>query len=317
MQRSNKYSETLRRLNIVLRRLATNGVVFTKNLSEEFEVSIRTIQKDIRFLQEHFPIEKGAIRGSYRFKRGFTLHESELDHEEMVVLLFSLKPLEASEHLREIGEEIIKKTLRQKYGETPMIVKGEGIEDFDLESWRNKRLLEAIEKRRVVYAIDKEGDETEIEPYKIINFEGIWYLFGRDLQCRKLDIWMLADIEKIQHSHESFHLDEKAIEKTIEEKVHSPWYEEGSAFDVIVKVSPKIAHYFRLRPLIKTQRILDEEIDGSMKILFRVTHDEDIDNLVKAWLPDIEVLEPHRYREKLLSELQSYLKRMEDGGRAS
>jgi len=39
-----------------------------------------------------------------------------------------------------------------------------------------------------------------------------------------------------------------------------------------------------------------------------VSHDEDIDNIIKGWIPHVEILEPVRFREKMLNELKNYLK---------
>ena len=36
-------------------------------------------------------------------------------------------------------------------------------------------------------------------------------------------------------------------------------------------------------------------------------NDEDIDNIIKSWLPHIEIIEPIRFKEKLKNELKDYL----------
>jgi len=56
-----------------------------------------------------------------------------------------------------------------------------------------------------------------------------------------------------------------------------------------------------------TQNILEEKSCGSLIVEFKVTHYEDIDNIIKAWLPDIRILEPISYKEKFEQELKSYL----------
>jgi len=42
-----------------------------------------------------------------------------------------------------------------------------------------------------------------------------------------------------------------------------------------------------------------------------VSHDEDIDNIIKGWIPHVEILEPVRFREKMLGELREYVKKLE------
>ena len=78
-------------------------------------------------------------------------------------------------------------------------------------------------------------------------------------------------------------------------------------FEVTVKVGPKIAEFFRLRKHLSSQEILEEFEDGSLLISFDVSTDEDVDNLIKSWLPDIEVVTPQRFRNRIAKELEMYL----------
>ncbi|WP_457596796.1 helix-turn-helix transcriptional regulator [Hydrogenimonas sp.] len=303
------YSVTLKRLYDILRRMDGGQAVDTSELADEFGVSRRTIQKNITFLKEHFPLES-AGRGRYRLKAGYSLKGTGLDEEEMLVLLFALKPLESAPHLSDIKEKIVRKSVDHAMKKTPIVLKGEGFEDLDLEQ-RRHRLLEAIEKRRVVVLIEENDDETEVEPYKILNFEGLWYLFGRDVARGRLDVWQLADIVEVQHTHASFHVDDEAIEARIETEVNSPWFEDGKRFEVRVRVGPRAADAFLLKKVLPTQRVVARDTEGGAELSFEVTHVEDIDNAIKAWLPDVEVLAPEWYRERFLRELREYLRRME------
>jgi len=61
---------------------------------------------------------------------------------------------------------------------------------------------------------------------------------------------------------------------------------------------PEIVHYFKLKNFLSSQEILEEYDDGSIIVKFDVTSDEDVDNLIKSWLPHIEILEPERLRKK-------------------
>jgi len=46
--------------------------------------------------------------------------------------------------------------------------------------------------------------------------------------------------------------------------------------------------------------------------VFEVSSDEDIDNLIKAWLPHVEILSPIRLRHQLISELKAYISQLEN-----
>ncbi|MFW2525413.1 hypothetical protein ACN5O8_06770 [Aliarcobacter butzleri] len=49
-----------------------------------------------------------------------------------------------------------------------------------------------------------------------------------------------------------------------------------------------------------------------MSIFLGSFHDEDIDNIIKSWLPHIEIIEPLRFRDKLKNELKEYLTNIEN-----
>ena len=80
-----------------------------------------------------------------------------------------------------------------------------------------------------------------------------------------------------------------------------------NTYDVKVKVYKEIAHFFEQKDFLQSQEIEEKFEDGSLIINFEISHDEDIDNIIKSWLPHIEILEPIRFRDKLKNELKEYL----------
>ena len=80
---------------------------------------------------------------------------------------------------------------------------------------------------------------------------------------------------------------------------HSAWFDDGQSFKVVVKVDKQIAIYFKQKKFLQSQHIEEELEDGSLIVSFEVSHDEDCDNIIKSWLPHIEVLEPIRFRNKI------------------
>ena len=55
------------------------------------------------------------------------------------------------------------------------------------------------------------------------------------------------------------------------------------------------------------QEIISKEEDNSLIISFQASHAEDVDNLIKSWLPHIAILEPKWLKDQLLEELGAYL----------
>jgi len=317
-----RMAQRVERVLDILARMFEGETVCTSSLAADYfphsRDGIRSIQKDFELLRTHlgFLFHKGPQRGCWRIAHRYLGKPIVLEEVEKIVLLFGLDLTEPSEHLRTISGRIEKKLLDDD--ESPIFFKGEGIEDLDMEDTDVRILQDAIAERKVVEFIDEEGERIYVEPYKIVNLEGIWYLFGRrkgisKKEKDKLDLWMLSQISSLAEiplAAEWSEKEEKAIETILEQEVHSPFFEDGSRFKVKVRVAPSIAHQFEKKAFLRTQEIVSREPDGSIIVRFTVTHDEDVDNLIKSWLPDIEVLEPKRFRNRIARELEDYLRRV-------
>ncbi len=317
MTNSERRYNALERKMQILARLNDRGQVSVRDLAEEFGVTVRTIQNDLKDLRDlmRYPVEAIGKSGHWRFKPGFKLTSSSLSAQEKVILLLALDKLDKSEKLETLIEGL-KEKLMPRYerleNERPLQIKTSGLEDYDPQKGVQWRLEQAIEERQVMRIGAHDGHESIVEPYKILNFDDVddmWYLFGKNRETQKLDLWLLDDIEKVEHAGESFYVSEASVVRWIEERVHSPQFEDGERFDVVVRIDPKIAHVFGVKKL-STQETVEIEPDGTLWLRFEVSHIEDVDNLVKSWLPDIEVIEPVWYREKLAKELKEYLERL-------
>ena len=139
-----------------------------------------------------------------------------------------------------------------------------------------------------------------VEPYRLVNFDGIWYLYGRDKEER-IDndhkTWMLKDIDKVEIYYDNTHSTSDAeIDKDLEE-AHSANFVVDTAFDVKLRVSANIADIFRQRNHLPKQHSTLQE-DGTLIVISTISTYADIDPEIKSWLPYIEILEPLSYREK-------------------
>lgn len=298
------YDKTLTRLISILSMLSLNRLPNTKELAEEFNVTTRTIQKDIYTrLYNFFPIEKDA-QGRFKFIDGFALDKSLLDSEEMILVSLGLAQFHHVKDFDHLSHSIVQKLLYPKMF-NPYFIKHNPIEPLDTSSKMIHRLREAIEEKHIVTMTFAQS-KVDVEPYKIANFDGFWYLFGKDIKTEKIKTFMISKIEKLDYTSNRYEVSYTHIDKTLG-NTHSAWFDDGEGFEVLIKVYPEIAHYFKQKSFLVSQEIIDEYEDGSLHISFEVTHDEDIDNMIKAWLPHIEVLKPERFRSKIIDELEAYI----------
>lgn len=294
----------LTRLVIILQKLSNNELPTRKELMEEFNVSSKTIQRDINERLCYFPIEENSLK-QLKFIDGFSLNKTNLKENEMLFIYLSLSQIkDINNNFEKITYDIFTKLLTPTFN-SPYHIKANTFESIDMDSPLLNNIEKAIAfKNRLILKLEKRN--IEIEPYKVVSFDGIWYLFGKDLADEKIKTVFIHEIIDMIIKSEKFKLN-KPIDSILE-NVHSAWFEDGNYIEIKVKVNSKIAFNFKLRNILPSQKILEEFDDGSLLIQFGVSTEEDIDNILKAWIPDIEIISPQKYRDSFVKELKEYIK---------
>ncbi len=297
------HDTTVTRLILILSKLDENDRPTQHELAEEFGVSLRTIQRDVGERLTYFPIEK-TKEGNLFFTEGFSLKRTSFEDLEMVLLSLSLSMvMDISPKFSKSAHSLLGKLLVPDY-KTPYMIKQEPFEKIDIDSVKMNELEFAIQNKRHT-TIKIKDMEFCVEPYKIISFEEIWYLFAKESESEKIRTYFISDILHVDYLSTKF-TSKKNIDKLLE-NVHSAWFEDGVAYEVKVKILQPIAHYFKRKKYLNSQEIVKENDDGSLVVSFMVSHDEEVDNLIKSWMPDILVISPKRIRKKMLSELDVYI----------
>ncbi|KLE11425.1 hypothetical protein AF80_01615 [Aliarcobacter butzleri L355] len=301
------YDRTVTRLITILSKFSSNEVVNPKDLAQEFNVSVRTIQKDLKDkLMPNFPIYMYK-KGEYRLTEGASITKSYLTNDEMIILSLALSKFKDVSDFDKTTDKLLKKLLRPNLS-NPYFIKYEDVEDLDIDSHLIETIENAIEYSNII-EITTTIKTKIVEAYKMTNYGGIWYLFARDIQDKKIKTFMISKIKSVNITQQKHNFSKSSIEQILQ-KTHSPYYQDGNSYDVKVKVYKEIAHFFKQKDFLQSQEIEQELDDGSLIINFEISHDEDIDNIIKSWIPHIEILEPLRFKEKLKNELKEYLEKI-------
>jgi len=299
------YDPILQRLITIITKLSNNERYTTAEFAKEFNVSIKTIQNDIyKRLYNSFPITKDNL-GRFKFEDGFSLDKSILDNREMILVSLSLNCIQDnSDIFNKTSQSILQKLLYPNFF-NPYYIKKEQFESIDMNSTIIKEIETAI-KNKIIVNIGCSNNIKTVEPYKIASFDNFWYLFAKDLKDNKIKTFMLSNIKHIELTNKKYKTNQKTIDSVLE-NIHSAWFDDGQTFEVVIEVLPPITQYFLKRDFLQSQEIIEKKSNGNLIIKFEVTHDEDIDNLIKSWLPHIKVLEPTRFKNKIKKELEKYL----------
>ncbi len=300
------HDTAINRMVIILEHLSRDERYTIEEYAEQFSVSERTIYRDINERLHAFDIVKDSLK-RYKFAEGFTLDKSVLETDEMLLLTLGISQIASvNTSFEKKSFHILRKLLRPGFT-SPYYIKPELFEAIDMNSKTINTLEDAIQQTRIT-TIKYKDNSYLIEPYKITSFDGLWYLFAKERTSMKIRTFEVGRVSHATMNHQTFSSDH--VDNTLD-NVHSAWFEDGACFEVKIKVSAVIAEYFLRKKHLSTQVIEKHLDDGALIITFEVSSDEDIDNLIKAWLPHVEIVSPHRLRNKMISELKEYLLRLE------
>jgi len=299
------YDKALTRLRVILQKLNDGEALSVKELAEEFGVSVRTIQRDFNEkLVPSYPIYQDKKK--WKMKDGFKI-EKIRDIEDKIVLDIIERITDGiGGKFATKSKTLLSKIKNDEYN--PIYTKL-NIEDIS-DRLSDINLLEnAIKNKQEIncqYIYEKENYTTTIQPLKIVNFEGFWYLIAlRDNKIRK---YYFKSISNIKQTDTKFEVDTK-IDELLNNSISIWFNQEKEPFEVKLFATKVATKYFKRRKL-PTQTILSANQDGTMEFTLKITHEMEILPLVKYWIPHLHVLEPIWLRDEIKSDLEGYLKDM-------
>ncbi len=305
MSYKHDYDKILTRLVTILSRLNNGEALSIKELADEFNVSTRTIQRDLNERLISFPIYYEGKK--WRMKKGFRLEKS-TSIEDVLILEILEGFIESNRgKFSTKAKNLLSKLKNQEIN--PIYTKL-NMEDFS-EKLTDFQLLDiAIKNRQMIfcnYTFEGLKKSLKLKPLKIANYEGFWYLLAIDTKCEKLKKYYLKNISDIKISSESFEYD-RSLDIKLENAL-SIWFDESAEpFEVRLFVSAKVAKYFKRKPISKSQKIEAIHEDGSLEISVMITHKMEIIPLVKYWIPHVKLISPSNIQEEIEEDLQLYLK---------
>ena len=285
------------RLALMLVKLNQGEKLDPQALADEFNVNLRTIQRDLNERFAYLPLER--TDGLYHLHPTYLGKLSTRDVERFASLagVRGLFPSLSDDFLRDIFDAGI---------QTALLVKGHHYEDMGGKEQSFQQLEQAIIARyRIAFEYCKdEGRKpyADVEPYKLMNHKGIWYLAAKD--GGKLKTFSFAKIDRLQLSDTTFAPD-LSVDKTLVEE-DGIWLG-GDKKEIVLKIASEVASYFKRRKLIANQVIEKELEDGGLIVSAKVGHPNQVLPIVRYWIPHIRIISPEGLQAEMDRETQEYL----------
>ncbi len=283
------------RLAVILNKLNSNERFSIDDLVVEFNVTKRTIQRDLNERLSYLPIKK---ENDLFYLEEYYLGKLNFNDIKTFATLSGIKELYPS-----LKEDFLKSILDETVSKV-YLIKGHDYEDISTIKEDVKLLEDSILKLNKISFLYKDK-QREVNPYKLMNKNGIWYLLGVE-DNEILKTYSFTKINKIKTLDNSFEKDDEIIK--IIQNDDTSWFSQKQT-EVVLKVDKSISEYFKRRKVIANQSILKELEDGSLLVSCKVSFDEEILKIVRYWIPNVEIISPDSLEKKLKNSLNNYIKK--------
>lgn len=297
MRKSSKNELFAHRLVSILQKLNAGETLYIDALVTEHQTVKRTIHRDLNERLAFLPLEK-LDSNRYRLEPSY-LGKFTVGDIRRFADLACVKAM-----FSKIDQDFFAKYLLESID-----VKGvnyESIEGKQAEFDVINRAILNRERLTFYYRRVRQPNDTgkafEVEPYKMVNKNGIWYLIG--VHDTKIKVFSFTRISLPKALSKTFTPD-TAISDRIEKG--DGIYFEGVMDEVILKVDNDVAVYFTRRAVLPNQEIVKEMTDGTLIVMCKKVHEQEILPLVRFWIPHLEIVAPDTMKLKLMQQLQGYM----------
>lgn len=199
------------RLIGILSVLLQEEKVTAPELAERFEVSRRTINRDIdELLYAGIPIRTSqGMGGGISIAEGYKVDRTILTSKDMQMILAGLRSLDSVSGSRYYGQ-----LMEKIQAGSSEFISGKDSILIDLSSWYKETLAQkissiqdAIENRHILefyYYAPSGESKRSIEPYYIVFKWTSWYVYGWCLKRKDYRLFKLNRMDKVKETHKEF-----------------------------------------------------------------------------------------------------------------
>ena len=282
------------RLVLILVKL-NNGERFTvEELSSEFNVTVRTIQRDLNERLSFIPIIK---ENNHYFMESYALGKLNFKDIKNFAVISGIKSLYPM-----LDDGFISDILNIKLNNA-YLIKNQGFENIShQQDWFNK-ISAAIIKSSPIEFTYKEKKRV-VNPYKLINNQGVWYLLADENE--QLKSFTFSKIKQFSWSNESkvFTPKKEFLDKISQNDTN--WFSQ-ELIEVVLEINNTAKEYFFRKDTLPNKQILEQK-ENHFIVSTKVSYDDEILRVVKYWMPYIKIVSPVYLKKKFNNILEDYLK---------
>ena len=316
---SSTYSTLVRMTRIHQRLLSGGQYPNAKLLAKEAEVSTKTIQRDVKFMKDHWdlPISFNKSMGGYEYtEEVMDFPAIKLTEDEVFAFLIARNSTERYEgtHLREPLTRLNDKIIAQMgIKQSNRMKRVQEYVAFRPAGWsRGKyKILDDLSKacrdrRRISFDYDypRKGTQRKMKakPLRLVNHSNAWYLLLADEENKPAHFHSLSRVSKLKLHATTFEAIPFSLEKFM--KHNFGIFRGDETFEVKVIFDAYAAPFIKERKWNFSQRIKDRK-DGGIDFSITVNHLVEIKGWIMNWGKHAKVVGPKGLVDDLLDELKA------------
>lgn len=280
------------RLAQILTKLNSGERFTLMDLTQEFNVSPRTIERDIKERLQYLPLKKD---GNHYFLEEYALGKLNFNDIKNFATISGIKSLYPS-----LTNQFLVEILNDKINKA-FLVKNNGFEQIENKKDVFEKLSNAILNLQIIEFRYKDNNK-KVEPYKLINSNGIWYLCAND--SGKIKTFTFSKIENLKLYNETFIQNQQLLKQIEKDEIN--WLS-NDVKEVKLKIDNRAKEYF-LRKKVLSNTIIVEENEEYFIVSTKIAFDDELINIVKYWIPYIQIISPSELIKKMNNILNNYIK---------
>ena len=311
----------LERVVYINHAIKTKGFVTRKEVSDRFEVHIDTVKRDIEYMRDFLsaPIKYRQSVGGYVYETPFDMLFDSL--EDAVLYYIFVKRLSDSfklnglSYIPVISQDILANIATYIPANFDEIMDNisydsSDVDSMDLKDFRN--ILESFMMKRCVEIsyINADGEKSTrvVEPLKLMNYLGKWYLIAFCRKRKALRVFLVSRFTSSRLTESAFEypVTRKELERYIDGSFGM--FKSETRTEAVIRVFEPAYYYVRNQIWHKNQKVNDCVIDGKkcLEITLPVgDRDKEILARVLSYSPDSEIVSPPQLREKWLERIRT------------
>jgi len=309
------------RLFAILLEIQSNPKITSEKLAQRFDVTKRTIYRDVLALMEADVPVIGKAGEGYSIEEGYFLPPVSFTKDEALMLILGAGAIgrqfdsqyKKAAHLAENKiHASLSKELKKEVAYLKSYINlffGTQAEKKELSDALMKIRRAIIEKKRVAFRYYKRSAESlepmvrEVDPYALTNYFGVWMMTGHDHLRKDLRVFRLDRMEAVMVTSKQF-------ERPKNFRLEQAYKEEQTPRTIYqVKISRDIFRWVKEQPpykLIKTETKKDHVI-----LTIESSSEDSVITWLLRWGVKAEAISPPSFRENVKTTLASLLKNYE------